>query len=90
MGGLLGGILVAIVLAVTVVVVIRGRHENSPTQDYDYVGPPELPPPRSKVIITSSNVAYASNIDVQGNTTSASDIQTQANTAYASSLEIQP
>ena len=85
MGGLLGGILVAIVLAVAVVVVIRGRHKKAPIQDYDYVGPPELPP-ISQVIITSANVAYA---EIRSSTASAS-IQTQANTAYASSLEIQP
>ena len=86
MGGLLSVILVAIVLAVAVVVVIRGRRKKAPIQDYDYVGPPQLPPPRSQVIITSANVAYA---EIRSSTASAS-IQTQANTAYASSLEIQP
>ena len=85
MGGLLGVILVAIVLAVAVVVVIRGRRKRAPIQDNDYIDPPQLPP-KSQVIITSANVAYA---EIRSSTASAS-IQTQANTAYASSLEIQP
>ena len=90
-GGLLGGILLVFILAVTAVAIIRKRREKAPIQDYDYVGPPELPR-RPQVIITSSNVAYTSNNAIQGmrNAASANTIQTQANTAYASVLEMQP
>ena len=77
MGGLFGGILVVFVLAVTIVAVIRRRREKAPIQDYDYIGPPQLPA-RPQGITTSSNVAYISTIP------------TQANTAYASTLEMQP
>ena len=90
-GGLLGGILVILVLAVTVVAVIRRRREKAHIQDYyDYIGPPKLP--RPQVIITSSNVAYTSSIEVQSmrNAALANAIPTQANAAYASSLEMQP
>ena len=71
--------------------IIRKRREKAPIQDYDYVGPPELPP-RPQVIITSSNVAYTSSNAIQGmrNPVFANTIQTQANTAYASVLEMQP
>ena len=68
---------------------IRRRREKVPIEDHDYVDPPELPWPRE--IITSSNVAYASSIEIRGMRNAAFDkiIETQANTAYASRLEMQ-
>ena len=75
------GVAVVLVLLLIVVKVIRlWRQKTAPirTAIYDYVDPPQLPPRKPQEIISSSNVAYGSNIANETNTsTAAGSIQLQ-------------